>query len=97
MSIDWNKFGENASKALDTANSARNLYREGQEIKGHIGDRYEYYRSEHRLIEKEKGDRLKRISSIICNLTFLVWGFFIIATIVLCVTGNDVILDLLHL
>lgn len=46
------------------------------------------------MVEVQK---LRKRTDFVAGLTVVLWLVLIIGTIVLCVTGNDIVLELLHL
>lgn len=85
------------SQGLDTANQIRDTVQEGIDIKNHIGAAKRYHDSGQYKRDKKLADKYesKERRWMICS--FLLWVIMIIATIVLCISGNDVILQLLYL
>lgn len=87
----------NASDLLDFANEVRDEYREGVRFANHVDDAIDYYNSEEREMDLQIIESYDRKNNISAILFIILWILIIVATIVLCVTGNDVILKLLHI
>ncbi len=77
-------------KALDIANEVRD---EAKYIKGKM----DYYTSEKFERDRQLVAKLQKQTTFIVRLTLLIWIILIIATIVFCVIGNDIVLKLLKL
>lgn len=76
-----------ANNALEGVNDVRNHYRSGRA----------YYNSEQAKADFAKASKINRKSYFVSYLMVILWVVIIIGTIVLCVTGNDIILEVLHL
>lgn len=58
---------------------------------------YDFYKSSAYYNEKRKADRREKIGFGLFYIFAFIWGLAIVTTIILCVTGNDVVLRILHL
>lgn len=56
----------------------------------------DYYEKQ-REGELIKAQKISRRSDFVANLMVILWVVFIVGTIILCVTGNDIVLKVLHL
>ena len=56
-----------------------------------------YYNSNQAKADLMVVQKLRKRTDFVAGLTVVLWLVLIIGTIVLCVTGNDIVLELLHL
>lgn len=76
-----------ANNALGGVNDVRSHYQNGKN----------YYNSEQRKMDFAKAEKIDNKSSFVSVLMIVLWVIQIIGTIVMCVSGNDMILQYLHL
>lgn len=72
-------------------------YKKTKEGYHFLKDSYRFYKSPERAYEIQKAERSNKICYIIFVLFCILWLSEIIATIVLCIQNNDVILRLFNL
>ena len=77
-------------KALDFANEVRD------DVK-YLDDKRKYYLSGKFKNDRQFVEKLQKQTTSILRFTLLMWIILILATITLCVIGNDVILRFLNL
>jgi hypothetical protein len=86
-----NNILDTTNEAVSTANNTlkgvRDHYRSGKK----------YYNSKKAQVDFAKAEKFNRQSDFVTGLMVVLWLVLIIGTIVLCVTGNDIVLELLHL
>ena len=63
----------------------------------HAVEGLEYYASEKYQADRRKADRINTFSRFLLIFTIILWAAILITTIVLCATGNDVVLRFLSL
>ena len=82
-----------ANQALNATNKVLNSM---TEISDHYvnGKKYNSNQAKADLMVVQK---LRKRTDFVAGLTVVLWLVLIIGTIVLCVTGNDIVLELLHL
>lgn len=56
-----------------------------------------YYNSNQAKADLMVVQKLRKRTDFVAGLTVVLWLVLIIGTIVICVTGNDIVLELLHL
>lgn len=83
-------FFNKIDRAIDGYHRAKSEY-------SFLRGSYDFYNSPDRYLERKKAEKRDKISSILFCGVILIWIIVIIATIVLCVTGNDAILKILNL
>lgn len=75
-----------ANSTLNGVNDVRNHYKKGKR-----------YLKEQSVKDDIKVQKIKRKTNFVVRLMLILWAMMIIGTIVLCVTGNDIVLQVLHL
>lgn len=83
-----------ANQALNATNKVLNSM---TEISDHYVNGKKYYNSKKAQVDFAKAEKFNRQSDFVTGLMVVLWLVLIIGTIVLCVTGNDIVLELLHL
>lgn len=96
-----NNILDKTNDVMDTANMAMNIANstlEGvNDVRNHYRYGRDYYYSDEAKADFAKAKKINRRTDFIAGLTVILWIAIIIGTIVLCVTGNDIILQILHL
>lgn len=90
-----------ANNILDTTNeavsTANNTLKGVSDVRDHYRSGKKYYNSKKAQVGFAKAEKFNRQSDFVTGLMVVLWLVFIIGTIVLCVTGNDIVLEFLHL
>lgn len=90
-----------ANNILDTTNDivnvANNTIKGVSDVRDHYRSGKKYYNSEEAQVDFAKAEKLSQKSDFVTGLMVVLWLVLIIGTIVLCVTGNDIVLEFLHL
>ena len=81
-----NQVMDTANNTLDGVNDVRNHYKNGKR-----------YLKEQSAEDDIKVQKINRKTNFVVRLMLILWAVMIIGTIVLCVTGNDIVLQVLHL
>lgn len=81
-----NQVMDTANNTLDGVNDVRNHYKNGKR-----------YLKEQSAEDDIKVQKINRKTNFVVRLMLILWAMMIIGTIVLCVTGNDIVLQVLHL
>ena len=83
-----------ANQALNATNKVLNSM---TEISDHYVNGKKYYNSNQAIADLMVVQKLRKRTDFVAGLTVVLWFVLIIVIIVLCVTGNDIVLELLHL
>ena len=83
-----------ANQALNATNKVLNSM---TEISDHYVNGKKYYNSNQAKADLMVVQKLRKRTDFVAGLTVVLWLVLIIGTIVLCVTGNDIFFELLHL
>lgn len=83
-----------ANQVLNATNKVLNSM---TEISDHYVNGEKYYNSKQAKADLVEVQKLRKRTDFVAGLTVVLWLVLIIGTIVLCVTGNDIVLELLHL
>ena len=74
------------------------------DVLGEVAEVSQHYQAGRDYISSEEYDqdliavrRIEKMSSFVMVFMMVLWAILIIGTIYLCVTGNDIVLRLLHL
>ena len=81
-----NQVMDTANNTLEGVNDVRNHYKNGKR-----------YLKEQSTEDDIKVQKINRKTNFVVRLMLILWAVMIIGTIVLCVTGNDIVLQVLHL
>lgn len=81
-----NQVMDTANNTLEGVNDVRNHYKNGKR-----------YLKEQSAEDDIKVQKINRKTNFVVRLMLILWAVMIIGTIVLCVTGNDIVLQMLHL
>ncbi len=81
-----NQVMDTANNTLDGVNDVRNHYKNGKR-----------YLKEQSAEDDIRVHKINRKTNFVVRLMLILWAVMIIGTIVLCVTGNDIVLQVLHL
>ena len=85
-----NKVVNNVGNVVKAANDARATYRHYEKRKG-------YRDSEEGKEKLAKAERIEKIDAIVFRINVILVVSIIVATIALCMSGNDIVLKLLHI
>ena len=69
----------------------------GMDIKGSFDSAHSYYNSSQRKADLAKANKIYKKERIFMKFSIILWIAIIVSTIYLCVTGNDIVLKLLHI
>lgn len=81
-----NNIMDTANNTLEGVNDVRNHYKNGKR-----------YLKEQSAEDDIKVQKINRKTNFVVRLMLILWAVMIIGTIVLCVMGNDIVLQVLHL
>lgn len=81
-----NQVMDTANNTLEGVNDVRNHCKNGKR-----------YLKEQSAEDDIKVQKINRKTNFVVRLMLILWAVMIIGTIVLCVTGNDIVLQMLHL
>lgn len=81
-----NQVMDTANNTLEGVNDVRNHYKNGKR-----------YLKEQSAEDDIKVQKINRKTNFVVRLMLILWAVMIIGTIVLCVMGNDIVLQVLHL
>jgi type IV secretory pathway component VirB8 len=87
----------NLSEVIRTAQKVTNVAAKADQTVSHYKRVEEYKQSEAWEKDIKKAHKIQNITDIVFIFFLLLWLVIIIATIVLCVKNNDIVLTLLHL
>lgn len=86
-----------ANKAVDTASGVLNVANDAREIYRHYENRRSFRDSEEGKAKLAKAERIDEIGEVVFKMNVIIIFLMIVITIALCVTGNDILLRLLHI
>ena len=81
-----NQVMDTANNTLEGVNDVRNHYKNGKR-----------YLKEQSAEDDIMVQKINRKTNFVVRLMLILWAVMIIGTIVLCVMGNDIVLQVLHL
>lgn len=101
--MDLQEIITSANNILDKTNELKSKLEPANEVLKGVNDVRDHYRTgrdyydQQREGELIKAQKISRRSDFVANLMVILWVVFIVGTIILCVTGNDIVLKVLHL
>lgn len=101
--MDLQEIITSANNILDKTNELKSKLEPANEVLKGVNDVRDHYRAGRDYYDREregeliKAQKISRRSDFVSNLMVILWVVFIVGTIILCVTGNDIVLKVLHL
>lgn len=101
MAGNWKKsakgFLEKSDTVLKNANKVMQVANDANETYKHYQYSMKFRNSEEGQTELAEAKRLNAIGEVVFKVNIILIVLMIAATIILCVTGNDIVLRLLHI